>query len=302
MDGGAFRLEEVDAVATDSMHLPPLEVANLALPPQSGWREVVSQCLSVGLAAALHVAVLIAMLPSPSDAFGEDGVALETIAVSIVDSLPVISAPETKPAEKSSLQPDADEPQPEAPDETVEAAKEAPKEPEPLKQALALDLPPEPVPPPPEAIALPARKPDAKPDTEVVLREPPPEPTKEEPVKPERIETAAPQPPPLPETAAASEAMSSAEAAPGVVRAYARSVSSVLDRLKPKARGMRGQVKVQFVVDPTGRAEPPRVLSSSGNTRLDDIVVAAIARMEFPPPPPEMNLRQRTFNVPFAYR
>ena len=196
MDGGAFKFEEIEAAAHETAHLPPLEVHALAPPNAKLWRETFGHWLSVGVAAALHAALLIAMLPSQTDAFGDDGIALETIAVSIVDSLPVISAPETKPAETSSLVPDVDEPQPEAAEETAEAAKETPKEPEPLKQALALDLPPEPVPPPPEAITLPAREPDAKPDTEVVLREPPPEPKKEDVVKPEPIETAAPQPPP----------------------------------------------------------------------------------------------------------
>ena len=65
---------------------------------------------------------------------------------------------------------------------------------------------------------------------------------------------------------------------------------------------MRGEVRVQFVVDPAGRSEVAIVLASSGDARLDDLVVDAVRRMSFPPPPPEMSVEQRTFNVPFAFR
>ena len=151
--------------------------------------------------------------------------------------------------------------------------------------------------PPPEAIALPARQPDAERVPEPIVREEPPVARKPEPKEPEQA-----QPQPQPAAPAAMPSVSTAEASPGTVRLYALAISKVLDARKPRSRGLRGQVRVQFVVDTGGRPEPPVVLASSGIARLDEIVLEAIRQMEFPPPPREMSLRQRTFNVPFAFR
>jgi protein TonB len=86
------------------------------------------------------------------------------------------------------------------------------------------------------------------------------------------------------------------------VRAYASSVSKVLDRQKPRSRGVKGLVRIQFTVDAGGRPSAPLVLASSGSPRLDDMVIEAVSRMKFPAPPPQMSPRQRTFTVPFAFR
>ena len=96
--------------------------------------------------------------------------------------------------------------------------------------------------------------------------------------------------------------VSSGEASSGVVRAYAGTISKVLDRQKPRSGGRTGKVQVQFVIDTAGKSAVPVVLASSGNQRLDEIVVEAIQRMDFPAPPPQMSERQRTFKVPFAFR
>jgi len=257
--------------------------------------------LAVLVAGVAHVALIAALLPARTDAMGDGGVTLETIAVSIVDTVPKLSAPETVQSETSLAPPDAvtDDANSEAPpDAPATKPEEAAAEPKPQKQALALDIPPETVPPPPDALALPARPPDAERDPPTVVTEEPP-PARDEPR--ERAFTA-PAPPPAPAALSALPSQSSAEASSGVVRAYAGSVSRVLERQKPRNRGIKGQVRVQFVIGPSGRAEPPLVLATSGSANLDSLVVTAIQSMNFPLPPPEMSLRQRTFNVPFAFR
>ncbi len=309
VDGSAFKSSEVDAVVspgtgTDAASVM-LELDAFAAAAPVAVQDGRRHWLSVVAAAAAHAALIVALLPARSDVLGDDGVSLETIAVSIVDSVPMLSAPETAASEASVTQPDAEsddatpETQPEAPAAKPE---ERPAEPEPQKQALALDLPPETVPPPPEAPSLPARQPEAEHDpTPVVTEEAPPLP-ESLPEPPRKAAAAAPAPPPTPAAPAALPSQSSAEANSGIVRAYAGSVSRVLDRRKPRNRGIKGTVRIQFVIAPTGRAEQPTVLSTSGSAALDDIVVSAVQRMEFPAPPPEMSVRQRTFNVPFAFR
>jgi TonB family protein len=308
VDGSAFKSSITDgvvsprtgnAISSDATTDDRLAVDEFAAPAaaQDGRRH----WLSVLAAAAAHVALIAALLPVRSDTLGDDGVSLETIAVSIVDSVPMLSAPETAPSEASASQPDPDadaatpDTQPEAPAAKPE---ERTADPEPPKQALALDLPPEPVPPPPEAPSLPARQPEAELDpAPVVIEEPQPLPE-----PPRETAAAAPAPPPTPAAPAALPSQSSAEANSGVVRAYAGSISRVLDRRKPRNRGIKGIVRIQFVIAPTGRAENPFVLATSGSPTLDNLVVTAVERMEFPPPPAAMSLRQRTFNVPFAFR
>lgn len=305
MDGSAFESREVDevnavvsletgiATASDTLAIDEATAPAATRDSRRHW-------LSFLAAAAAHVALIAVLLPARSDTLGDDGVSLVTIAVSIVDSVPMLSAPETAPSEANVTQPDAEaadvppETQPEAPAAKPE---ERTTEAEPQKQALALDMPPETVPPPPEALTLPARQPDAE-------RDPAPVVIEETPVvrEPPREAAATPAPPPTPAAPAALFSQSSAEANSGIVRAYAGSISRVLDRQKPRNRGIRGQVRIQFVIAPTGRAEQPIVIATSGNPALDSIVVTAVQRMEFPPPPAQMSQRQRTFNVPFAFR
>lgn len=278
MDGCAFISGEVATgtvrpKAAQPQALPPLDVR------LSPINDRCLRALSFSLAAILHLAVMAAILHASGDALGEDGVSLESIAVSLVDSIPVLSAPETAASHAAVFQV--------LPDDANPTEQKA----QPVEKAALHDLPPAPVPPPHEAISSPALLPEA------AIREAVHEPPKQ------NARPAEPAAPPSPPAApAALPSLSAAEATAGAVRAYARQVSGVLDRHKPRSGGLRGQLRIQFVVTTEGKAEPTRVLSSSGIARLDEIVVAAIQRMTFPPPPADMSLMQRTFNVPFAYR
>ncbi len=303
MDGNASKIELIETGAAEEV-APVLEAVSLHLDRPPRRSERLSHVSALVAAAMAHALLIAAFLLPRSDALGDEGVALESIAVSIVDAVPVISAPETKPSEAIEPLPVIEEPLAEPSPETPEPRKEVEKEPEPEAPALALDLPPEPE-PPPDALVLPSRQPEPEP-VPVVRDEPKPPiekpPEKVEDAEKEQKEVVAAEPPAPAVAPAALPSVTSAEAAPGVVRAYARRISIALDRNKPRSRGMRGKVVVQFVVDTNGKPQPPKVLTSSGNARLDDLVVAAIVRIPFPPPPTEMSVRQRTFNVPFEYR
>jgi TonB family protein len=328
VDGGTFKTSGPDAdasegdarrtvvpVAAGSAGTMPVEsIPSLAAGARDSqavrrWRDHLGRALSLLAAVGLHAALIAGTLLQGDDSPGDAGTALETVAVSLVGSVPVYSAPapETPVAERDQPQDTETPPVDEAVSEPAEASptptdkpetEQPPENAEPRKQALALDLPPEPVPPPPEAIALPAREPERERDPEPVLRDEQPPERKDE-VKPAQPP---PQPDATPPASAVMPQVTMAEAAPGVVRAYAGALSKVLDRRKPRSRGLRGMVRVQFVVDPVGRPEGLMVLASSGSEKLDELVLEAIRTMEFPAPPPEMSLRQRTFNVPFAFR
>ncbi len=300
MDGSAFEQCGTDAAVplatrpdtvSDRLSAETLQVATSSRETHRHW-------LCVLAAAAAHIALITLLQPTQTDTMGEDGVALETVAVSIVDSVPRQSAPGTASPVTSVRPPDAEADEA-ASDAQPQAPAVVPEQNEPHKQALALALPPEPA--PPEAPALPALRPEAAPEPPPVVADEPSD-LRDQPIP-------APDPlPPSPEPSAAAAAaavrssLSAAEASSGVVRAYAGSVSRVLERQKPSNRGMSGRVRIQFVIDQSGRAEPPVVLATSGNPALDNIVMTAVQRMDFPPPPPAMSLRQRTFTVPFSFR
>jgi len=290
VDGSSFT---IDGQTEEKVRPAPpvLAAVPLSIMPHRQAGGDKAHWLSVAGAAIAHVALIAFMFTADSDAMGDEGVALETIAVSIVAAVPTISAPETKPADNPDVRPDADDQQVEsAPQQQQEQPKEA------ARPTLTLDLPPE-----PELQAdvptLPARQPDQQHEPREVTQAPPAEIPVEKPADTSVSNAAASA-----VVTGAIQQLSSAEAAPGIVRAYARQISGVLDRNKPRAKGLTGEVKVQFVVGSEGRTQTAKLLASSGNQRLDDLVLGAVAKMEFPAPPREMSVSQRTFNVPFAYR
>lgn len=289
MDGSSFTIGQ-QAQSAAALTAPALEAAAHSRDKRfdrAHWT-------SVACAALAHLAAILFLLAADDEAMGSEGVALETIAVTMVSAVPSISAPETRPADTIELRADADEPAAEAVSQSAADQKRRPAEP--IAPPLALDLPPEPS-PLPDAPTLPARLTERPPEPERPVRE-----LAEEKPTETRAEPTPPQAASAPVVTGALPQQSSAEAATGVVRAYARQISGVLDRNKPRARGMAGEVKVQFVVGLDGKPLPPRLLNSSGNAKLDEIVLLAIGKMDFPAPPREMSLSQRTFNVPFAYR
>lgn len=238
--------------------------------------------MSLAVALAAHAFLLFALLPSSSDALGDDVTQLEAIAVSIVSSVPVSVG-----AQDAATAP--------APNEAVEEKPETAAEPErsePPREVASLTMPPEPSPPPPDAITLPIAQPDP----------PPPESPKEQPPE-EKAEERKPEPQPTAVAALPTPPpQAAAPANAGVLREYAKRVATTLAKSKPRGAGLVGTVKLRFIVDETGRPTDVSVVVPSGTRSLDEVAMQTLSRSEFPPPPSGLTLTQRTFEVPYQFR
>lgn len=93
-----------------------------------------------------------------------------------------------------------------------------------------------------------------------------------------------------------------AKAVFGELDAYTRSVNSAIERTKPVSPGVAGLVVVEFVISETGRLQDLRVTTSSGNPRLDDMVLLSVRKAQFQVPPVTATLRDRTFEVNYSYK
>ena len=93
-----------------------------------------------------------------------------------------------------------------------------------------------------------------------------------------------------------------AAASPGAAREYARYVSQALAKNRPRGAGAHGTVRIRLVISPGGGLSSVQVARSSGNTRLDEIAVAAVEHAVLPVPPAGMTLAQLTYEVPYHFR
>lgn len=230
----------------------------------------------IGLAIALtvHVALLVAMVPRAFEQMGDGGYQLDTIAVDVVSSASLIRAG------SNSGGPIADAPiVEEAPADAP--AEAAPVEP-PREKASADE--------PPSEIAL------AKPEPVMEPKEKQPDPGPER----EKQMTALAQPA---VAIAAAVAPPPAEAQnAGLQQEYAKQVVAAITKARPKGNGRAGKVVVTFVIDPMGRAADVHVTQSSGRRALDDLVVSAVSRIDFPRPLAGLTEAQRRFLVPYEFR
>ena len=255
--------------------------APMAEQARSGLVPRLAHPICVTVAAAIHVAIAALMLAGKADEFGESGTALQAIAVDVVEAMPSMASlaaaasdgPAAEPVEQV---PDEALPphEPAAPraDTSVEAATD-------IADAARSIAPPPPI--------SPAPKPDMENKSE-------PEP-----------QSPQPQPSSAPAQAASAASVAVGEANQGVVNAYGAALSRIISRGRPQGRetrNLRGTVVVEFVVGTSGGLERADVKVSSGNSRLDDLGVSALRKLELPAPTPDMTLKQRTFTVPFVYR
>lgn len=88
----------------------------------------------------------------------------------------------------------------------------------------------------------------------------------------------------------------------GEIDDFTRAIATSLERAKPVAPGVGGRVIVEFVVTETGRMEGLRVVQGSGQPKLDDLVMRAVARAQLIAPPIGASLRDRTFEITFSYK
>ena len=99
-------------------------------------------------------------------------------------------------------------------------------------------------------------------------------------------------------------ASGAAVASVGEVQAYSVSVVETLAKARPRAAaGMeKGTVLVSFEIAENGLPVNVRVGKSSGKPRIDRMVINAIQTTNFPPPPAQATLAQRTYALPYVFR
>lgn len=99
-------------------------------------------------------------------------------------------------------------------------------------------------------------------------------------------------------------ASGAAAASVGDVQAYSVSVVETLAKSRPRAAaGMEtGTVLVGFEITASGTPLNVRVRKSSGSPRIDNMVIEAIQTTNFPPPPAQATLAQRTYALPYVFR
>jgi TonB family protein len=104
------------------------------------------------------------------------------------------------------------------------------------------------------------------------------------------------------DAAAAAVPLSAAPASAGAIREYAKRVSTILAKTKPRGRGALGTARIRFTIARSGRASGAIIVVSSGALSLDHAALSAVERTEFPVPPEGMTPAQLTFEVPYHFR
>lgn len=235
--------------------------------------------MPLGLAVAAHLAVLYALAQEPVDLMaGGGGHRLDAISVTIVNSNVLESRDNQR----------LDAPAPvtlgavEVNDGQTESTP-APQEPEQKRTEVSHEHPRDELASAEATVLLPA-----------------------EPPRQERKETAA-APPAGGNTARGDSADTPAQrapatASPGAVREYASYVSQALAKAKPKGVGTYGTVQVKLRISPDGELTSVEIGKSSGNKKLDEMVLAAVQRVKLRTPPPGMTADQRWYQVSYYFR
>lgn len=203
---------------------------------------------------------------------------------------PTETAQEVQP-EPEAEQPAAEDVQPE-PVET-ETAEAEPDEPEMVEEETVEAVTPE--------VAIPLPQP--RPERQVEEK---PEPPKKKPVRrkaevAKRKETAEP-PPKRRATPPASQA-SAASSAPKIDPSrWNSAVRAAIARRASAVRGMRGTVRVSFVVSASGVIVSASVSGSSGNARLDRAALSMVRSARVPAPPAGLGGSRHAFAIPLSFR
>lgn len=86
------------------------------------------------------------------------------------------------------------------------------------------------------------------------------------------------------------------------VDAYTRDVIRTLIASRPSWTGVTGKLIVGFAISLRGDIQDVEVVRSSGNAKLDNVILASLAAIRLPPPPPGAELRDRTMEVTYDYK
>ena len=94
----------------------------------------------------------------------------------------------------------------------------------------------------------------------------------------------------------------SAKQRAGEIDAFTRAVDYELERAKPVSNGIIGEVVVSFVVSPQGQVEDLQIVRSSGDSRLDRLVLSSVHGLHVRVPPAYADTRDRTFEITYDYK
>ena len=104
------------------------------------------------------------------------------------------------------------------------------------------------------------------------------------------------------DTASDAKASAPAAATAGAAREYSRNVAEALRKTRPKAVREFGTVRVKFRIAEDGGVDSAEIAKSSGNKKLDDIVLEAVRQTKFLTPPAGMTSTQRFYELPYYFR
>jgi TonB family protein len=100
----------------------------------------------------------------------------------------------------------------------------------------------------------------------------------------------------------AQDGSAAATASAGDMSQFEIDVRDALGRSRPSFPGTTGHVEVEFGLTELGGLRAVSITRSSGNEKLDKIVLRAIRSTRFPLPPAGMTDLQRSFSVPFDFQ
>jgi TonB family protein len=278
-------------------------------------------------AAAVHAALILGMIGSPSRYIGDPEGSSRVINVELIDeaefqnSAPSTSRPDNPPSAATVAPP----PQPEAPPPQPEAPRAQPEEPRPQPEEPSAQ-PEAPRPQPEEPRAQPEAPSASEPDLPQKSAEQPPLETKKPKAPspqdtPEKRKVTEIDPnyelkPPAPldlrvpfyaTTTGAQGRSSGATRPPGITRSgendkFGRDVIRSLRKMMPPPRGIKGRVTIRIFLDGQGNIAKAELVQSGGNRELDQSVLFSAQQATFPYPPKGATVADRTFRVTYIYR
>lgn len=307
LGGTRPRLREVAlwggaAVAAILAHLGVVAVLYAAVPDDDGY-EAVEEAMVVDLAPlpiATPEAVAADMLQQDSAAEALEPVD-DVVEVAEVDPIEVLPAEDvvTEEVPESVVEPEVVEAEPvevaavETPVVTQEVV-----EPEIVETQVFEAITPEvviPLPQPRPEKPVERKKPQRP--REVAQKETPKEETRPAPKKQVREAKAKPS-----SDSPAFQA-SHASTAPRINPAkWHNQVRAAIVRRISRVRGMRGTVKVSFVVSRSGSIVSASVAGPSGDGALDNAALRMVRQAQVPPPPAGLDGEQHSFTVPLTFK
>ena len=271
-------------------------------------------------AVAVHAALILGMIGSPSRYIGDPEGSSRVINVELIDeaefqnSAPSTSRPDNPPSaatvapppqpETPRAQPEEPRPQSEEPSAQPEEPRAQPEEPSAQPEAPSAsesDLPQKSAEQPPLETKKPkAPSPQDTPEKRKVTEIDPNYELK----PPATLDLRVPF---YATTTGAQRSSSGATRPPGITRSgendkFGRDVIRSLRKMMPPPRGIKGRVTIRIFLDGQGNIAKAELVQSGGNRELDQSVLFSAQQATFPYPPKGATVADRTFRVTYIYR